>query len=79
MWPCLILIVLSYRFRIDNYIDENKALIRRMFGQHGKEHFESDISSPEILEHFSSFHEGPHGAHKRVKRTLRPTPVSVNK
>ena len=58
------------------FIEENKALIRRMFGDY---HTQSDWFHPETREHFSSFHDGPDRKVKRAKRSIGPSPLTNNK
>lgn len=64
------------RKRINTFIEENKALVRRMFGDY---HSETDWLHPDDREHFSSFHDGPDAGKRRPKRSLGPTPLSNNK
>ncbi|KAI2796193.1 hypothetical protein BLOT_016005, partial [Blomia tropicalis] len=62
--------------RMNAFIEENKALIRRMFGDY---HTQSDWFHPETREHFSSFHDGPDRKVKRAKRSIGPSPLTNNK
>ncbi|KAF7488957.1 hypothetical protein SSS_07652 [Sarcoptes scabiei] len=69
--------------RINNFIDENKAMIRRMFGDYDQRNNKRDgLSSMDFYEtnlrdHFSSFHYD--GQHRRVRRSITPKPSSSNK
>ncbi len=54
-----------FREQIDSFIDENKALIRRMFGEYNTP---DDEVHPDARDHYASYSSNGQAIHKRPKR-----------
>lgn len=61
------------------FIEDNKAMIRRMFGDYHQEEIGHHFMLENIRDHYSSFHYDPDAKHRRTKRSIKPTPLSGNK
>ncbi|XP_046916007.2 protein spaetzle 3 isoform X2 [Dermatophagoides farinae] len=81
------------KIKINTFIDDNKAMIRRMFGDyhhHSKQQQNDGHLTPllpdvgdddvdgEFRDHFSSFHDH-HSGHHRSRRSIKPKLLSGNK
>ncbi|KAH9419729.1 hypothetical protein DERP_001559 [Dermatophagoides pteronyssinus] len=77
------------KVKINTFIDDNKAMIRRMFGDYGHHHHlgQNDghltpmlpYDDDEFRDHYSSFHDQHSGHHRRSRRSIKPKLLSGNK